>query len=92
MDKGHRIRIYGLHAWSGITMGLFLFVVSFTGCLALFERELLTWEDPRRLVVPDELTPVHGVIESWIVANAQGKDPFSGLITQMSMNPITRHA
>lgn len=34
-----------LHTWIGITLGLLIYVVSFSGCAALFDTELHLWED-----------------------------------------------
>ncbi|MEM9256696.1 MAG: PepSY-associated TM helix domain-containing protein [Pseudomonadota bacterium] len=73
MDRDRRVRIYDLHAWSGITLGLFLFVVSWTGSLALFEHELLTWEDPAsRLVMPARPSPIHQTLADWVAEQTQG--------------------
>jgi uncharacterized iron-regulated membrane protein len=67
MLRDRRVRIYDLHSWTGITMGLFVFVVSFTGCLALFYHELQTWADPdRRLPVADTPAPIHDRLSTWI--------------------------
>ena len=55
MEKSRYLRIYDLHSWSGIVLGLFVFIVSFTGCLALFDHELKSWEDPaKRLSIAQE--------------------------------------
>lgn len=31
MDKARHKRNYDLHSWSGVTLGIFLFIVCFTG-------------------------------------------------------------
>lgn len=46
-------RLYGLHEWMGILFGLFLFMLSFTGTVAVFYDELRFWESP-------ELRPAAG--------------------------------
>jgi uncharacterized iron-regulated membrane protein len=67
MLRDRRVRIYDLHSWTGITTGLFVFVVSFTGCLALFYHELQTWSDPaRRLAVAETPAPIHERLSAWI--------------------------
>ena len=72
MKKGRYLRIYDLHSWSGIVLGLFVYVVSFTGCVALFDNELRTWEDPvKRLEIADEMVSITPIIENWIDQNAQ---------------------
>jgi uncharacterized iron-regulated membrane protein len=69
MLRDRRVRIYDLHSWTGITMGLFVFVISFTGCLALFYHELQTWSDPaHRLGVAETRAPVHDRLSAWIEA------------------------
>ncbi|GAA6166694.1 PepSY-associated TM helix domain-containing protein [Sessilibacter corallicola] len=67
MNRDRRVRIYDLHAWAGISLGLFVFVVSFTGCLALFDHELKTWEDPaKRLPLPESIAPIHDQFTNWV--------------------------
>ncbi|MEM7016007.1 MAG: PepSY-associated TM helix domain-containing protein [Pseudomonadota bacterium] len=74
MNRDRRVRIYDLHAWTGVTLGFFLFVVSFTGCLALFYHELQTWEDPaRRIILPAEPAPIHDVLINWVEEKTEGK-------------------
>jgi len=48
MDRARHLRNYDVHSWLGITLGFFVFIIAFTGSLALFDEELLTWEDPAR--------------------------------------------
>ena len=50
MNRTRHLRIYDLHSWTGITLGLFVFVVAFSGCLALFYHEVLAWEDPAKRI------------------------------------------
>ncbi|MCO7224555.1 PepSY domain-containing protein [Pleionea sp. CnH1-48] len=38
--------LYNAHSWMGVVTGLILFVVCFTGTVALFHYELATWENP----------------------------------------------
>ncbi|MEM1230693.1 MAG: PepSY-associated TM helix domain-containing protein [Pseudomonadota bacterium] len=44
MEQQRHKRLYGLHEWTGNLFGLFLFVVSFTGTVALFYDEFTFWE------------------------------------------------
>ncbi len=37
---------YDIHSWIGIIGGLVFFICCFSGTLALFERELIVWENP----------------------------------------------
>ena len=72
MKKVRYLRIYDLHSWSGIILGLFVYIVSFTGCLALFDHELQTWEDPaKRLQVANTVQPMMSTFEHWVQTNAK---------------------
>ncbi|MEO0972045.1 MAG: PepSY-associated TM helix domain-containing protein, partial [Pseudomonadota bacterium] len=67
MDSQRHLRVFDLHSWIGIALGLFVFVVSFTGAVALFADELKTWEDPaRRLGVPMESVSIQPYLERFI--------------------------
>lgn len=48
LERHHRN--YDLHSWSRVAQGLFIFVVCFTGCLALFDAELHAWEDTHKVL------------------------------------------
>ncbi|MEL7022677.1 MAG: PepSY-associated TM helix domain-containing protein [Pseudomonadota bacterium] len=88
MQRDRRVRIYDAHSWTGITLGIFLFVVCFTGSLALFDHEIQTWEDPaRRLVPATEVTPVHPLFESWIAELPAGEITFVGLFYPSDAEP-----
>lgn len=66
MDRDRRVRLYDAHSWVGISLGLFLFVVCFTGSLAMFHNELLSWEDPaRRLPISSEPVSVDQLTRDW---------------------------
>lgn len=55
MNRDRHKRLYDLHSWIGILIGLFLFVVSFTGTAALFGEEIVPWENPsHRLSIPED--------------------------------------
>lgn len=57
MKQDRHKRLYGLHSWTGIILGLLIYVVAFTGTAAMFADEIKTWEDPAlRLSVPE--TPI----------------------------------
>ena len=72
MKKARYLRIYDLHSWSGIILGLFVYVVSFTGCIALFDHELKSWEDPaKRLSIPQEPIIMMSTFEAWVNTTAQ---------------------
>ncbi|MEM9404352.1 MAG: PepSY-associated TM helix domain-containing protein [Pseudomonadota bacterium] len=67
MDRDRRVRIYDAHSWTGIALGLFLFMVCFTGSVALFDHELVSWEDPaRRLAIAENPVPVQSLFEEWV--------------------------
>ena len=44
MDPERHKRMYALHEWIGLLFGLFLFMVAFTGTVAMFHDELSFWE------------------------------------------------
>ncbi|MEO1405252.1 MAG: PepSY-associated TM helix domain-containing protein [Pseudomonadota bacterium] len=59
MDRARHLRNYDLHSWTGIALGFFVFIVAFTGSVALFDEELRTWEDPaRRLTLIENPVPI----------------------------------
>ncbi|MEM1411590.1 MAG: PepSY-associated TM helix domain-containing protein [Pseudomonadota bacterium] len=66
MDRDRRVRIYDAHSWTGISLGLFLFVVCFTGSVAMFHNELMSWEDPNRRIALSD-APVSGdeLMRTW---------------------------
>ena len=46
MNRDRHKRFYGVHSWSGIVLGLLIYVVAFSGTVAMFADEIKTWEDP----------------------------------------------
>ena len=74
MNRERHKRNYDLHSWVGITLGLIVFVVAFTGCFALFADDFRTWEDPAlRTDLPDTPAPVAARFESWMEETATGE-------------------
>ena len=72
MDQERHKRNYDLHSWSGVALGLFVYIVAFTGCPALFHQELQTWEDPaRRLPLAETPAPIHETFADWIEGNLE---------------------
>ncbi|MEO0612968.1 MAG: PepSY-associated TM helix domain-containing protein, partial [Pseudomonadota bacterium] len=45
MNRARRQRLYDLHSWTGVLTGLFIYVVCFTGTVALFASEAALWID-----------------------------------------------
>ena len=75
MKRERYLRIYDLHSWSGICLGLFIYIVSFTGCLALFADEIKTWEAPElRDTLTDKLAPVMPQLNAWVESNSQDSE------------------
>ena len=73
--RDRKVRIYDLHSWTGIALGLFVYVVSFTGCLALFYHEIHSWEDPaKRLTVPDAPVALQPHLDAWVDETAAGHE------------------
>ncbi|MEL6362256.1 MAG: PepSY-associated TM helix domain-containing protein [Pseudomonadota bacterium] len=66
MDRARHLRNYDVHSWLGITLGFFVFIIAFTGSLALFDEELRTWEDPaRRLAFTTEGPDIDPVFQAF---------------------------
>lgn len=73
MNRVRHRRNYDLHSWTGVTLGLFVFVVSFSGCIALFDQELKTWEDPaKRETMPQHPVAIGEQFSHWAAETAQG--------------------
>ncbi|MEM7764656.1 MAG: PepSY-associated TM helix domain-containing protein [Pseudomonadota bacterium] len=67
MDRDRRVRIYDAHSWTGISLGIALFVVCFSGSLAMFEHEIMSWEDPARRIAPTErAVPIQPLMDAFI--------------------------
>lgn len=74
-NRERQVRIYDLHSWTGISLGIMMFVVCFTGCLALFHDELHPWEDPvNRTAVAENPVPIHDRFAEWIDENRNGRE------------------
>ena len=74
-NRERQIRIYDLHSWTGVALGLLLFVVCFTGSLALFHDELKVWEDPaKRTPVAEDIFPIHDRMTQWIEQHRDGRE------------------
>jgi len=43
-----RKRLYSLHAWLGLQLGLLLFIICFSGTVAVFTPEIDAWRAGRR--------------------------------------------
>ncbi len=89
MNRDRRVRIYDAHSWTGISLGIFLFVVCFTGSLALFDHEIQSWEDPaRRLAVPAQTIDLHPLVEDWVdTMPAGGEVAFLGVYYPTKFEP-----
>lgn len=71
MDRERYLRNYDLHSWTGIALGLFVYVVALTGCFALFHHEMLSWEDPaKRLAVAENPVEINETFVAWINEHA----------------------
>ncbi|MFS8067164.1 MAG: PepSY domain-containing protein, partial [Byssovorax sp.] len=38
--------LWDVHAWLGVTAGLFLYIICFTGIFLAYRDELDVWQDP----------------------------------------------
>ncbi|MEM9599894.1 MAG: PepSY-associated TM helix domain-containing protein, partial [Pseudomonadota bacterium] len=67
MNRERHLRNYGLHSWSGMVLGLFVYVICFTGSLALFAHEIISWEDPaKRLPIAESPAPMNDIYQAWL--------------------------
>ncbi|MEM9310043.1 MAG: PepSY-associated TM helix domain-containing protein [Pseudomonadota bacterium] len=68
MDKARHKRNYDLHSWSGVTLGMFLFIVCFTGSVAVFAtQETRIWEDPAgRITYTGDAADLSGAFDAWV--------------------------
>ncbi|MEM7360246.1 MAG: PepSY-associated TM helix domain-containing protein [Pseudomonadota bacterium] len=89
MLRERYLRIYDLHSWSGVVLGLFIFVVSLTGCFALFDHEIKTWEDQNlRAELPANPTPIHDTFTAWVKQTAgENKVQFATMIFPSNYEP-----
>ncbi|MEL7317101.1 MAG: PepSY-associated TM helix domain-containing protein [Pseudomonadota bacterium] len=72
-NRERQIRIYDLHSWTGVCLGIMMFFVCFTGSVALFHHEFEPWEDEvRRGEITANPIPIHDKVEE-LVARADGK-------------------
>ena len=76
MDRARHTRNYDLHSWAGITLGLIVYIVCFSGSFALFDNEIKTWEDPAlRIGVSDTPIAMNDVYDDWIEQTTGGAEP-----------------
>lgn len=75
MDRIRHKRNYDLHSWLGITVGLILYIVCFTGAFALFDNEIKTWENPaKRIPITDTSVPMTETYAQWVEETAGGDE------------------
>lgn len=67
MQQDRHKRLYHLHSASGIWLGYFMYFVAITGCFALFEHEMQSWEDPaRRITYSGEPVNIDATYTAWL--------------------------
>ncbi len=67
MQQDRHKRLYHLHSASGIWLGYFMYFVAITGCFALFEHEMQSWEDPaRRITYSGEPVNIDATFTAWL--------------------------
>ncbi|MEM6928035.1 MAG: PepSY-associated TM helix domain-containing protein [Myxococcota bacterium] len=67
-DRPHRVS-YDVHTWVGVVIGLLLYLMFFTGAIALVTDPIATWEEPAH---HEDTTGTPG--EWWAALPAQGDD------------------
>lgn len=67
MNKQRHYRLDLLHSWIGIIIGLLIFIVSFSGVVALFGDEIQTWEDPATRISLNKATvPYTPLVDAFV--------------------------
>ena len=75
MDRARHLRNYDLHSWAGITLGLIVFIVCFSGAFALFDKEIKTWEDPAlRVAVSETPAEINETFSTWLEEQTGGAE------------------
>lgn len=75
IDAARHGRLRGLHGWSGICLGLFLYTLCVSGAFALFHKEISYWEDDAgRGSLSTTMAPIHSRLSGWIDGEAKGRD------------------
>lgn len=76
VNRARQIRIYDLHSWTGVSLGLIMFFVCLTGSLALFHHEFEPWEDEaRRGEITANPVPIHDTLTKFAEERAVGFEP-----------------
>ncbi|MEL6687017.1 MAG: PepSY-associated TM helix domain-containing protein [Pseudomonadota bacterium] len=90
MNRERHLRNYGLHSWSGMVLGLFVYVVCFTGSIALFAHEITSWEDPaKRLAIPEQPIAIDATFTSWLgELEDLGEVEFARIVPPHTMEPF----
>lgn len=72
MNKKRHYRLNLLHSWVGIIIGLLIFIISFSGVIALFGDEIQTWEDPStRITLNANPVPYTPLIDAFVTEAKQ---------------------
>lgn len=75
-NRERQIRIYDLHSWTGVALGIMMFFVCFTGSLALFHHEFEPWEDEaRRGEISANPIPIHNTLTEFVKTRTEGFEP-----------------
>ncbi|MEM7781101.1 MAG: PepSY-associated TM helix domain-containing protein [Pseudomonadota bacterium] len=70
-NRERHVRIYDLHSWTGVSIGIIMFFVCFTGSIALFHHEFEPWEDDqRRGEIVANPVPIHDTLEEFVETNS----------------------
>lgn len=71
MDKDRHKRNYDLHSWTGVVLGIYLFIVCFTGAVAVFGTDIARWEAPEtRSFSTVDPAPINDAFQNWVQSNA----------------------
>lgn len=87
MEQNRHKRLYNLHSWTGLTLGLLIFIVSFTGCIALFDMEIRSWEDPaQRIALTENQLEITPLFDEFV-----GEALETGRVTDISLRYPQKH-
>ncbi|MEO5731986.1 MAG: PepSY-associated TM helix domain-containing protein [Byssovorax sp.] len=55
--------LWDVHAWLGVTAGLFLYIICFTGIFLAYRDELDVWQDPALRVPAGQMRPLSEIVD-----------------------------
>jgi len=89
MRQRTALRLYALHSWTGVVLGLLVFVLCFSGSVALFYDELHQWEHPEHRTALDENDyDVDGIVRHALASHPAAKPSAIYLTLPVEAKPL----